>query len=311
MVEHAVASVDLIKLHFNPKSLVVLNAIIGLIMFGIALDIKVDDFKAVIRKPKAPLIGMLGQFILLPAATFLLTLIIKPIPSIALGMILIAACPGGNVSNFITYIANGDVSLSITMTAISTAAAVIMTPFNLYFWGTLNPATAPIYHAVHLDPLKMFEVIVMILGIPLVLGMYIGHKYPKFAERSRKPFKIAGITVFSLFIVVALIANWQYFLKYVGYIAIIVFIHNTTALVVGYLAARSAGLDSRDARTVSIEVGIQNSALGLVLIFTFFGGLGGMAIIAAWWGVWHIIAGLSVAAFWAWRDKRRMRIEQQ
>ncbi len=298
-------SVDHIKINFNPDSLVFLNAVIGIIMFGIALDIKVEDFKRVLKKPRAPLIGMLGQFVLLPAATFLLTLLIKPIPSIALGMILVASCPGGNVSNFITYLAGGNPTLSITMTAISTAAAVIMTPLNLYFWGTLNPATAPIYHAVHLDPLKLFQIIVMILGIPLALGMYVGYKYPVFAERARKPFKVIGIIIFSSFIVIAFAANWQIFLEYIGYIAIIVFIHNATALLVGYFAAKAAGLDSRDARTVSIEVGIQNSALGLVLIFTFFGGLGGMAVITAWWGVWHIIAGLSVAALWVWLDKRR------
>ena len=299
------ATVDQIKLHFSPQSLVLLNVILGIIMFGVALDIKVEDFKNVLKKPKAPLIGLTGQFILLPAVTYLLTILIRPLPSVALGMILVASCPGGNISNFITYLANGNVSLSITMTAISTAFAIFMTPFNLFFWGTLNPDTAPIYHAVHVNPWQMFFTIVVILGVPLSLGMYIARKYPVFAEKAKKPFKIFGIIVFISFIVVALKANWEFFLKYVGYIAILVFIHNASALLVGYLAAKAAGLDSRDSRAVSIEVGIQNSALGLVLIFTFFGGLGGMAIITAWWGVWHIIAGLSVAALWSWIDKRR------
>ncbi len=299
------SSVDQLRLNFSPQSLVLLNVILGIIMFGIALDIKVSDFVDVFRKPKAPLIGLTGQFILLPAFTYLLTLIINPRPSIALGMILVAACPGGNISNFITYLARGNVSLSITMTAISTAFAVVMTPFNLFFWGTLNHRTAPIYHAVSVDPLQMFMTIVLILGIPLTLDIYVGRRYPDFAAKAKRPFKIGSIIVFILFVVIAIKANWQYFLKYVGYVAIVVFIHNATALITGYLAAKIAGLDDRDSRAVSIEVGIQNSALGLVLIFTFFHGLGGMALVAAWWGVWHIIAGLSVATFWAWRDRKR------
>ncbi len=299
------STVDQVRLNFNPRNLILVNIILGIIMFGVALDIKIEDFKSVLNKPKAPLIGLLGQFILLPAVTYLLTIWIKPIPSVALGMILVASCPGGNISNFITYLANGNVYLSITMTAISTAVAVFMTPFNLYFWGTLNPHTAPIYHAVHVNPWQMFITIVVILGIPLTLGILIAKKYPLFAERARKPFKIFGIIVFTAIIVFALKANWDLFPKYVGYIAVLVFIHNASALLVGYLAARGAGLDSKDARAVSIEVGIQNSALGLVIVFTFFQGLGGMAMITAWWGIWHIIAGLSVAAFWNLMDKRR------
>ena len=99
----------------------------------------------------------------------------------------------------------------------------------------------------------------------------------------------------------ALAANWRYFLNYVGFVVVAVFLHNGLALVTGYYVARLAGLPERDRRAVSIEVGIQNSALGLVLIFNFFGGLGGMAIVTAWWGIWHIVSGLTVATLWSRR----------
>ncbi len=235
---------DLVRLNFNPQSLWALNFIIGLVMFGVALDLKVADFKAVLTTPKPVLIGLAGQFLLLPAFTFLLVLAIKPAPSIALGMMLVAACPGGNISNFLTHYARGNTALSITWT---------------------------------------------------------GYRFPNFVGKAHKPVKIFSLAVFGLFVIGALAANWQYFLKYVGFVVFAVFLHNGLALLTGYFAAKVAGLPERDRRAVSIEVGIQNSALGLILIFNFFDGLGGMAIVTAWWGIWHIVSGLTVATLWSRR----------
>lgn len=293
--------IDLVRLNFNPGSLWALNFIIGLVMFGVALDLKVADFKAVLSMPKPVVIGMVGQFILLPAFTFLLVLLIKPAPSIALGMMLVAACPGGNISNFLTHYAKGNTALSITMTALSTAVAIIMTPLNLSLWGGLNPETAKILKEVALDPLEMLLAVFLLLGLPMAAGMWTGSRFPRFVERAHKPVKIFSIVVFGIFVLGALAANWRYFLDYVGFVVFAVFLHNGLALVTGYYAAKSTGLPERDRRAVSIEVGIQNSALGLILIFNFFDGLGGMAIVTAWWGIWHIISGLTVATYWSRR----------
>jgi BASS family bile acid:Na+ symporter len=295
------AAIDQIRLNFSPQALVGLNVVIGLMMLGVSLDLKLADFKRVIVSPKAPAIGLGAQFILLPAFTYLLTLIIRPAPSMALGMILIASCPGGNLSNIMTYLARGNAAISISMTAISTAAAIFMTPFNLAFWGGLNPHTAPILRQVSLNPLDVFTTIVLILGVPLAIGMLLSRAFPSLIDRIRKPFKVFSFLVFVAFVGAALAANWQIFLKVIGLVVFAVFIHNALALSLGYWSGRLFRLDGRDVRAVSIEVGIQNSALGLILIFNFFEGLGGMAIIAAWWGIWHIIAGLSVAIFWSRR----------
>lgn len=293
--------IDQVALNFSESSLLLLNALIGLMMFGMALDLKIDDFKRIVRIPKAPAIGLGAQFILLPAFTFLLTLILRPNPSIALGMILVASCPGGNLSNIMTYLAGGNASLSVGMTAVSTAAAVVMTPLNLSIWGNLNPNTAPILRQVSLSPLDLFLTIIVILGIPLVAGMAVARRYPAITEKIRKPFKVFSVVVFIGFVGVALAGNWQNFLDYVGIVVFAVLIHNALALSLGYGSGRLARLDTRDTRAVSIEVGLQNSALGLVLVFDFFDGLGGMAIVTAWWGIWHIIAGLSVAYWWSRR----------
>jgi BASS family bile acid:Na+ symporter len=302
-----VTDVDLVRLNFNQQSLILLNVILGLVMFGVALDLKVSDFRGLVRLPKAVLIGMLGQFVLLPAFTFLLVLAIRPVPSIALGMILVAACPGGNVSNFLAHYARGNTPLSVTMTAISTLAAIVMTPFNLSFWGSLNPQTAHILRAVAVSPLEMVVAVLLLLGVPMAAGLFVSHRLPSIAARLRVPMRRFGLVAFGLFVVGALAANWRYFLDYVGYVVFAVFLHNALALATGYWAARFARLPERDRRAVSIEVGIQNSALGLVLIFNFFGGLGGMAIVTAWWGVWHLISGLTVATWWSRRAPQPAR----
>ncbi|MBL7205509.1 MAG: bile acid:sodium symporter family protein [Desulfobacteraceae bacterium] len=291
-----VAMVDQVRLNFNPQGLLVINIAIGLMMFGVALDLKLEDFKRIILSPKAPGIGLIAQFMFLPALTFLLTLILRPQPSIALGMILVAACPGGNLSNIITYLAKGNCAVSISMTAVSTAAAVVMTPLNLALWGGLNPDTAEILRKVSLSPVDVFTTIFLILGIPLVLGLTLSRIFPALADKVRKPFKIFSLVFFMVIVCGALAANWSIFLKVVGLVMLIVLLHNALALNLGYWSGRLCRLDERDSRAVCIEVGIQNSALGLVLVFNFFEGLGGMAILVAWWGIWHIIAGL-IAAF--------------
>ena len=292
---------DQVELNFNESSLLLLNALIGLIMFGVALDIGLDDFKRVVRDPRGPLIGLGAQFLLLPAMTFLLVTIIDPAPSLALGMMLVAACPGGNFSNFLAHHARANTALSVSMTAVSTALAIVMTPLNLAFWGGRTEGTAAVLTEVSLDPADLLVTILLILGVPLIAGMVVAARYPSVAHRLRRPMKVFSLAAFGLFVAGALAANWQQFLDHVGVVAAIVALHNATALAVGYWAARGLGSPMYDTRAISIEVGIQNSALGLVLVFGFFDGLGGMAIIAAWWGVWHLISGLAVSTWWSRR----------
>ena len=289
------AAIDQARLNFNPQGLFIINAAIGLMMLGVALELKLDDFKRILVAPKAPLIGLAAQFVLLPAFTFLLTLIINPPASIALGMILVAACPGGNLSNIMTYLARGNCAISVSMTAVSTAAAIVMTPLNLSLWGSLNPHTAGILREVSLSPLDVFITVFIILGIPLCAGLLISRSFPTLAAKVRRPFKIFSLVFFIGIVAAALAVNWQNFLTYVGLVFIGVLIHNALALNLGYWSGRFCRLPEQDSRAVSIEVGIQNSGLGLVLVFNFFDGLGGMAILVAWWGIWHIIAGLITA----------------
>lgn len=297
-------AVDDVVLNFSPSSLGLLNAILAIVMFGVALDLRPEDFSRLLDRPRALFVGFFSQFVFLPAATFTMVLILKPTPSMALGMILVAACPGGNVSNFITQRARGNVALSVSLTAVSTACAVVMTPFNLAFWASLYAPAAPLLEATSLSPWDMAFTVSILLVCPLVLGMVVNAKLPALAARLRGPMKPFSMLVLALFIVGALAANFGFFLDYIGLVAGLVLLHNGVALAGGYFLPMASGLPEEDRRAISIETGIQNSGLGLVLIFNFFGGLGGMAIVAAWWGVWHILSGLVLAWWFARRPLR-------
>jgi BASS family bile acid:Na+ symporter len=294
-------SVDEAVLNFDESSLLLLNVLIGMMMFGMALGIDTNDFRALTRSPKPAAIGLGAQFILLPFATFLVTLALDLPASVELGMLLVASCPGGNLSNVMTYLGGGNAPLSVGMTAVSTAVAVFMTPLNFSIWGRLNPTTEPVLASVSLDPVTLFVTIVVILGIPLTAGILFARWKPAIAARLEQPFKVFSVVVFVGFVGIALGNNWSNFVTYIGFLFLIVALHNGLALALGNGAARAARLSTRDRRAVTFEVGLQNSALALVLIFTFFDGLGGMALIAAWWGVWHIVAGLALAGVWSRR----------
>lgn len=175
--------IDQVQLNFSPATLMMMNILIGFILFGVALDLKPSDFKRVLVTPKPALIGLSAQFLLLPAFTYLLVIIIQPLPSIALGMFLVAACPGGNLSNFLTYLGKGNAPLSITMSAISTALAIVMTPLNTMLWGSLYKPTRDLLRSFSISPVDLFVTIVILLGIPLAFGMCIHHRYPDWAKR--------------------------------------------------------------------------------------------------------------------------------
>lgn len=290
---------DSVVINFDSKGLWVLNIALAVVMFGVALNITLNDFRQLLKQPKPVLVGILSQFFLLPALTFLLVLIIKPQPTIALGMMMVAACPGGNISNFFTHLAKGNTALSVSLTAFATFLAMIMTPFNFQFYGSLYEPTSQIINEVELKPLELVKLITLILGIPLVIGMFFRHRNPKLAVILSKILKPVSIAVFVIIVIIAFANNLDVFNNYIDHVLLIGISHNVLALLLGFLVAKAFKLSKYNQRTLAIETGIQNSGLGLLLIFTFFEGLGGMAILAAFWGIWHIVSGLTLASFWA------------
>lgn len=303
--------VDEIRLNFNPASLALLNGVLAFLMFGIALDTRMEDFKRVARMPWAMAVGIAAQFIVLPAVTYGLTLLLAVGPSIALGMILVACCPPGNVSNILTHRAKGNVALSVSMTAISNAIAVVVMPLNFAFWGGMHPAASTLLKSIALDPLEMVGHIVVIIGIPFVLGLWCAHRFPTATQRCKKLVRIVSFLALIGFIIGAIAGNWRFFLDYVGIVLLAVALHDALAFGTGYVCARVMGLEDYERRAVAIEVGIRNAGLGLVLIFSFFGGLGGMAVVAGVWGFWDIIAGLALASWWGRKAPKGAHVAAQ
>ena len=305
MNNQVITSIDEVMLNFSPTSLQILNAVLAIVMFSIAIDLKPADFRRLGRAPKPVLVGLLSQFLVLPALTFGLILVTAPQPSIALGLILVAACPGGNISNFITHWARGNAALSVSMTAFSSVAAIVLTPLNIGFWGSLYGPTREILQKTSIDPVSVAITVGLMLITPLCLGLLLNVKRPDIAARLRMPLQYVSMGIFLGFIALALAANWALFLQVSGGVAALVFMHNALALFGGYAMATLMRLSDFDRRAVMIETGIQNSGLGLILIFGFFGGLGGMAVVAALWGVWHVITGIALAGLMARTEAAR------
>jgi len=294
---------DRVQIHFDNGGLWILNISLAIVMFGVSLGISLDDFKRLLIQPKLVLIGVLSQFVLLPFLTYLLILFIKPQPSIALGMIMVAACPGGNISNFMTHMAKGNTALSVSLTAFATFLALFMTPFNFEFYGNLYIPTSEIIKSVELNPFELVKLVILILGIPLFLGMFLRGKNELLANKLSKILKPFSIILFVFIVVIAFTNNLEVFKNYIQHVLVLGISHNTLAILLGFFVARLFGLSFVNQKTIAIETGIQNSGLGLLLIFTFFNGLGGMAIMAAFWGIWHIISGLVLAFYWSKKSK--------
>jgi BASS family bile acid:Na+ symporter len=296
-------NVDDIRIVFNESSLTTLKIVIGLILFGIALDTDVEDFRRAVRRPGVITIGVLAQFVALPAITFLLTLVLDVRASVALGMILVACCPPGNVSNILTHRAGGDVALSVSMTAVSNLLAIVLMPVNMAFWGGLHPTGSELLEEIELSPVDMLVEVGLVIGVPFVLGVTLARLFPRFAAVAHRIVGPVSFLGLAAIIVIGVAKNWDIFVDYIGVVLVAVFLHDALALLLGYVIGRGARLPRASTQAMTFEVGIRNAGLGLLLVFTYFDGLGGMALVAAWWGIWDIIAGLAVAVVWRRRTR--------
>lgn len=312
-------NLDPVKINFSSQGMTIINFVLAFVMFGVALGIKPVMFKRVFTSPKPVLVGVFSQLIALPLVTFLLVVIFNQwiTPMVAMGMILVASCPGGNISNFMTQLSKGNTELSVSLSAISTSVSPIMTPTNFSVWGGLyvrylNKHGADALQTLHIDVLDVFVTVFILLGIPLALGMLTTHFLPKFAAKLKKPMQYFSILFFIAMVVLSFSNNLDLFLKYIWYVFFIVLIHNALALATGFNLASAFKLNRKDRRTLTIETGIQNSGLGLVLLFNpkiFPPDLmnGGMLFVTAWWGIWHIISGLTITFLFSRADKRLVK----
>ena len=297
-----------LSLNFGEGGMLIVNIILAFVMFGVALGIKPQTFKDVFTNPKSVIVGVLLQWIGLPAVTFAVVLALSPMitPMVALGMILVASCPGGNISNFISSLAKGNIELSVSMTAVTTAFAPFITPLNFYFWGTLYSQLVSMRADIPMLTIPfmpMLQQILLLLGVPIFVGLIFARYFPNATKKITRPAQVLSILLFIGMVVVSFSQNFQIFLDNIIFIFIIVLIHNAIAMATGYLGGGLAKVPEADRRSLTVEIGIQNSGLGLILLFNpaifppeiWHGHYGGMLFVAAWWGIWHIVSGLTVA----------------
>jgi BASS family bile acid:Na+ symporter len=272
-------------------------------MFSVALGLKPSSFAFLRSAPRAFLIGIAGQLLALPILTVALCVLIQPMPSVALGMILIACCPGGNVSNMLVLLARGNTALSVSLTATSSLAAAFITPVAVLFWSGLYPPTAELLNQIEFDSISFLIQTSVVLALPLAMGIAANVYLPRFADVIRQPLVWLSSGTLLVLILAGGARYWSEFVSIgVGLLGLVV-IHNALAFLLGNSLARLGGLSIADRRSLTYEVGIQNAGLGIVILLTQMGGLGGAAVVAGLWGTWHIIAGLILVIIFRLADK--------
>ncbi|MEL7020342.1 MAG: bile acid:sodium symporter family protein, partial [Bacteroidota bacterium] len=262
------------------------------------LNIRLGDFKQLLNTPRVAVIGLISEYLLLPLLSILLIYLFQPPASIALGMMMIACCPGGSVSNFMVHLADANAALSVLLTSITTLAAIVILPLAFSFWILFLPVSSSVT-SLSVDPWGMIQTVVQLVAFPVGVGMYCRQRFPRWTARAEPWVRNLSMLIFLSFVVFAILGNYDNIVAYLHVVFWVVVIHNLLAFLVGYYFARWNRLSIRDARTISIETGIQNTGLGLILAFNFFDGIGGMTLVLAWWGIWHLISGLALATYWS------------
>ncbi len=290
--------IDQIVINLNEGNLALLYIAMSFLTFGVALDISIDDFKEIFSQPKKVILGLFSQWVILPLFTIALIYFWNPHPSIALGLALIAACPGGNVSNYATHLSKGNAALSVTMTSIVTLMALVTTPLIFSIIANLFASTSALLAQIILDEKEIIRTIIQLILVPLGIGLWLNHNQPALSKKIKKPVRTVSMIIFIGIIAGALISNIQNIMNHLHLVLMLVIVHNVGAYILGYYFGKINNLPEPDCRSLAIETGIQNAGLGLIIIFGFFKGLGGMTLVAAWWGVWDLISVLILSLWW-------------
>lgn len=281
-----------------------------LVMFSVALGLRIDDFRFLFDKPLLFLGGVVSQVLLLPLATFVLILVLAPAASIALGMIVVACCPGGAVSNLMTYLSRGNVAVSVALTATSSMLAALLTPASILFWSHSYKPTSNLLETLDVSPLLFLTQTTMLLAVPLVVGMTVAAKAPDVAARIRRRATLLGSSVLVGVIIYGIVYFFDILFPVLSVLGVVVVLHNAVAFATGAAAGRVLSPDPATRRALTFEIGIQNSGLALVILLSQLKGLGGAAAMAAVWGVWDLIAGGLIVALFRTVDYKRLPLWQ-
>ena len=272
----------------------VINPLLGVIMFGMGMALRLEDFKIVFSRPKDVLVGCAAQFTIMPLLAVLLSRMFALDEALAVGVVLVGCCPGGTASNVITYLAKGDLALSVGMTATSTVLAPVMTP--LLVWLLAGKS-------VDVNVVGMLLSILWVVILPIVAGLIVKGLWPKFTERMTAYLPAVSSLAIAFIVLIIISANAQKLLMGGMVIILVVVLHNLCGLSLGWLIGRLLHLPDVKRRAISIEVGMQNSGLASSLATLHFAVYPMATIPGAVFSVWHNISGAIVARLYARTDK--------
>nr|WP_054548989.1 bile acid:sodium symporter family protein [Lysinibacillus sphaericus] len=270
-----------------------ITILLGIVMFGMGLTLKAVDFKLVITNPVPVIIGVCAQYVIMPLSALLIAYIMNLPAELAAGLVLLGSVPGGTASNVMVYLAKGNVPLSITMTSFSTLLAPIATPFILLL---LAGKWMPV------DPIAMFTSIIQVIIIPIILGIIIRRVVPQIVEKSINVIPLISVVAIMIIVSAVVAGNVDTIASAGSIIFAAVVLHNAFGLLFGYITARVLGLDESNRRAISIEVGMQNSGLGVALATAHFGPLAALPSVLG--AVWHNISGPILATYWSKKPEK-------
>ncbi len=268
----------------------VINYLLGIVMFGMGLTLNLNDFKIVFSRPKDVIIGCLAQFTIMPLLAWLLSTLFALDEALALGVVLVGCCPGGTASNVITYLAKGDLALSVGMTGVSTLLAPLLTP--LLTWMLAGKS-------VDVDVVSMFLSILWVVILPIVIGLIVKGLWPEFTQRVTAYLPAVSSLAITAIVMIIISANAQKLLTGGLLIVVVVMLHNLCGLATGYAIGRMLGLSTPKRKAISIEVGMQNSGLASSLAAIHFATFPMATIPGAVFSVWHNISGAIIARYYA------------
>lgn len=291
--------IDAAAIRIEQSFSALMGVMVAFMMFGVALDLKWQHFTRVIANPKTPSVGLMAQLIALPALAFASGLVLTDTDSVAVGLLLVAACPAGALSNYLTTVVRGNAAASVSMTAVGTLASVLATPLIFGFWVSMNPRTSAFLRETLVD-LKLLGVTFLIgMAIPVSAGMLLNARRPELSRRMR-PWIRRGTGVLFIIVVGMVFSTYvELVLDHARQALLPVAVTQLAAVAAGWAMARAARVPEGDQRAIVLEVAGQNVALGLAMAVAFFPGLGGVAITIAAWGFTQIVIYLLMAAAWS------------
>lgn len=298
-------AVETVTLSVGPITQLLLAMSLAFTMLTVATGLRTQDFAFVRAHPTSIFIGFCAQVVALPVITLFLIKVLQVSSGLALGMIIVAACPGGAMSNLITKIAGADAAYSVALTMLSSVFSALLLPVAILFWISFHAPASGLIDQINIDRTAFVIRTTLILLVPLGLGLGLSQYKPALSAKLHKKFMPISVMILFILIIAGLIANKDILLSHGAQMVPLVVLHNAVAFLIGGLIGYTFLKDRRKSRALVFEVGIQNAGLGLIIVMAELGGVGEAALLVGTWSIWHLIGGFTLANLFRYSDRRK------